>query len=69
MFRYIDSTDDSFLQNDETYQRILEQLSNPSFVILKSEEDKQLILKMISNCFHKYHNSMKTKSGSDAGHK
>lgn len=33
---------------------------------LKSGEDKkQLLLKMIPECYHKYHNSIKTKSKSD----
>ncbi|MDN5847206.1 MAG: hypothetical protein L0H53_13140 [Candidatus Nitrosocosmicus sp.] len=61
MYRYIDPSDDSFLKNDETYQRIKEQLE-PFISNLKSEEDKQLIFRMISNCYHKYHNSIKAKS-------
>ncbi len=65
MYRYIDPSEDSFLKNDNTYQRILKQLDNPFISNLKSEEDKQLILKMIANCYHKYHNSIKTKSQSD----
>ena len=64
MYRYIDSSDDSFLKNDDTYKRLKEQL-NPFISNLKPEEDKQLMLKMISNCYHKFHNSIKTKSQSD----
>lgn len=64
MYRYIDSEDDSFLNNDSTYQRIKEQL-NPITSNLKSEEDKQLILKMTGNCYHKFHSSIRTNSVSD----
>jgi hypothetical protein len=61
MYRYFDPVKDSFLQNDNTYQRILEQL-NPVTFNLKPEED---IVKMISNCYHKYHGSIRSKSESD----
>jgi hypothetical protein len=64
MYRYIDSSDDSFLQNDEIYQRIMKQL-NPFISNLKSGEDEQLMLKMISECYQKYHKSIKTRSQSD----
>lgn len=64
MYRYIDPSDDSFLQNDRTYQKILELLV-PFTSNLNLEEDKQLILRMISNCYHKYHNSIRTKSKGD----
>lgn len=64
MYRYIDPADDSFLNNDIIYQRILEQIY-PITSNLKSEEDKKLILKMIANCYHEYHNSIRTKSESD----
>ena len=64
MYRYLDPGEDSFLQNDETYQRIIEQL-NPFLSNLESEEDKRLLLRMISNCYHKHHNSIRTKSQSD----
>lgn len=61
MYRYINPSDDSFL-NDETYQRVREQMD--LFISnLKSEEDKQLMVRMISNCYHKYHDSIKIKSG------
>ena len=64
MYRYIDSSDDSFLKNDKTYKRLNEQLN--SFISnLTQEEDKQIMLKMISNCYHKFHNSIRTKSQSD----
>lgn len=64
MYRYVDPTEDSFLSNDSTYQRIKEQ-RNPINSNLKSEEDKQLILKMIANCYHIFHGSIRTKSESD----
>lgn len=64
MYRYLDPDEDSFLQNDKTYQRIVEQL-NPFLSNLESEEDKRLMLGMISNCYHKHHNSIRTKSKSD----
>ncbi len=65
MYRYIDSTDDPFLKNDEIYQKIINQL-DPIVSNLNSEEDKQLMLKMISDSYHKYHNSIRAKSESDA---
>jgi len=65
MYRYFDHADDSFLQNDKTYHRIGEQLS-PLISNLESEEDKQLILKMISDCYHKNHNSINSKSKGDS---
>jgi hypothetical protein len=64
MYRYIDPSEDSFLRNDRTYQKILE-LLEPFTSNLNSEEDKQSILKMIANCYHKYHNSIRNKSQSD----
>jgi hypothetical protein len=64
VYRYIDPSDDSFLKKDKIYQRI-EELLNPFISNLKSEEDKQLMLRMISKCYHKYHNSIITKSESD----
>lgn len=63
MYRYFDPTEDSFLQNDNTYQRIKE-LINPFISNLKPEED---ILKMIANCYHNYYRSIGTKSESDTG--
>lgn len=56
--------DDSYLKNDEIYQRIVDQL-NPFISNLNSEDDKQLLLRMISSCYHKYHNLIKAKSESD----
>jgi hypothetical protein len=64
MYRYFDHSEDSFLQNDEIYQKIVK-LLDPFTSNLNSEEDKQLMLKMISNCYHKYHNSIKLKCASD----
>ena len=64
VYRYIDPAEDSFLNNDDTFQKI-KKLLNPITSDLNSEEDKQLILKMIANCYHKYHNSIRAKSESD----
>lgn len=64
MYRYIDPSEDSFLQNDKIYQKIVK-LLDPFTSNLNSEEDRQLMLSMISNCYHKYHNSIKLKSASD----
>lgn len=64
MYQYIDPADDSNLNNDEIFQRIIKQLN--SFISnLNSEEDKQLLLKIRSNCYHKYHNSVRTKTKGD----
>ena len=64
MYRYIDPSEDSFLQNDKVYQKIVKLLdpftSNPN-----SEEDRQLIFRIILNCYHKYHKSIITRSQSD----
>lgn len=64
MYRYLDPSDDSFLKEDKNYQRIINQL-NPFISNLNSEADKHLMLKMISNCYHKYHNSIRAKSKGD----
>jgi hypothetical protein len=64
MYRYFDSSDDSFLKNDEIYQKIINKL-DPIVSNLNSEGDKQLMLKMISDSYHKYHNSIRAKSQSD----
>ncbi|MGD9533534.1 MAG: hypothetical protein AB7V56_07180 [Candidatus Nitrosocosmicus sp.] len=64
MYRYFDPDEDSFLKDDEIYQRIIKQL-NPFISNLNSEEDKQLILKMLSTCYHRYYKSIKTRSQND----
>jgi hypothetical protein len=64
MYRYIDPSEDSFLQNDKIYQKIVK-LLDPFTSNLNSEEDRQLIFRMISNCYHKYHKSILTRSRSD----
>jgi hypothetical protein len=64
MYRYIDPAEDCFLKSDKTYQRIIEQ-QNPFLSNLESEEEKRRMLRMISNCYHKFHNSIRTKSQSD----
>ena len=64
MYRYIDPADDTFLQKDKTYQRIREQV-NLFISNLESEEDKLVMSKILSNCYHKYHDSIRTKSQGD----
>jgi hypothetical protein len=60
MYRNIDPEDDSFLKDDEIYQRIVELLD--SSISNMDSEDKELMLNMLSNCYHKYHNSIRAKS-------
>jgi len=43
MFRYLDAPDDSFLQKDNDYNRLLKKLYN--FTEYLSSEDKELLLK------------------------
>ena len=63
MFRYLDAPDDSFLQKDNDYNRLLKKLRN--FTEYLSSEDKELLLKMINEVYYKYHRSILMKSESD----
>lgn len=63
MFRYLDASDDSFLQKDNDYNGLLEKLNN--FTECLSSEDKELLLKMINEVHYKYHKSILMKSESD----
>ncbi len=63
MFRYLDALDDSFLQKDNDYNRLLEKLHN--FTECLSSEDKELLLKTINEVYYKYHKSILMKSESD----
>jgi hypothetical protein len=63
MFRYIDASDDSLLQKDNDYNRLLKKLHN--FTECLSSEDKELFLKMINEVYYKYHKSILMKSESD----
>ena len=64
MYRYFDPSDDSFLKNEETFQRV-NKILNLFSSNLNSEEDKRLMSKMLSNSYHKYPDSIRAKSGSD----
>jgi hypothetical protein len=63
MFRYLDSSDGSFLQKDNDYNRLLKKLHN--FTECLSSEEKELLLKMINEVYYKYHKSILMKSESD----
>jgi len=63
MFRYLDAPDDSFLQKDNYYNRLLKKLRN--FTECLSSEDKELLLKMINEVYYKYHKSILMNSESD----
>ena len=63
MFRYLDASDDSFLQKDNDYNRLLKKLRN--FTEYLSSEDKELLLKMINEVYYKYHRSILMNSESD----
>ena len=63
MFRFLDASDDSFLQKDNDYNRLLRKLHN--FTECLSSEDKELLLKMINEVYYKYHKSILMKSEGD----
>jgi len=63
MFRYLDASDDSLLQKDNDYNRLIKKLSNFSDCL--SSEDKELLLKMINEVYYKYQKSILTNSDSD----
>ena len=63
MFRYLDASDDSLLQKDNEYNRLLKNLHN--FTKYLSFEDKELLLKMIYEVYYKYHKSILMKSEGD----
>ncbi len=61
MYRYLD---DFPMEKDEIYQRIKNKL-NEFFNNLSSQEDKELLLKMIRVVYFEYNKSIKTKADSD----
>ncbi len=63
MFRYLDASDDSFLQKGNDYNRLLKKLHN--FTEFLSSEDNELLLKMIYEVYYKYHKSILMKSEGD----
>jgi len=64
MYRYIDSSDNSHLTKDETYNRIIKKLDN-FMDRLSSPEDKELLLGMISEAYYKHSKAIQTRSESD----
>lgn len=63
MFRYFDTSDDSLLQNDKNYNKIIKKLNNLTEGL--SSADKKLLLKMVNEVYYKYQKSIQTKSESD----
>ena len=61
MHSYFDS--DETLK-DKTYQRVMGQFSI-HMEHLPAEEDRQLLSKMVSECYHKYHKSIMAKEKDD----
>ncbi len=61
MYRYFGDTEDP---KDETYQNIMEQLDG--FIEhLPSEEDRQILSKMVSNSYYKYYEAIKSMERDD----
>jgi hypothetical protein len=54
MYRYFDNTE---TPKDKTYQRVMSQFSR-YMEHLPTGEDRQLLSKMVSECYHKYHKSI-----------
>ncbi len=61
MYRYLDNTE---TPKDKSYQKIVE-LFNGFIEHLPSEEDRQLLSKMISDSYHKQNDSIKSKENDD----
>jgi hypothetical protein len=61
MYRYLDKYENP---KDKTYQKIMEQL-NGFMEHLPEEEDKQLLSRMVSECYYKYHESNKSMERDD----
>ncbi len=61
MYRYFD---DSETPKDKDYQKIMEQLDG-FMEHLPSEEDRQLLSRMVSECYYKYGKSIKSMENDD----
>ncbi len=61
MYRYLDTSEKS---KDKTYQKIMEQL-HIFMEHLPSEEDKKILSKMVSECYHKHCESIKSMERDD----
>ncbi len=63
MYRYSDNTE---TPKDKTFQKITEQLDG-FMEHLPSEEDKHLFSNMVSECYHKHYEAIKSMEGDDPG--
>ncbi len=63
MCRYSDNTE---TPKDKTFQKIMEQLDGFT-EHLPSEEDKHLFSKMVSGCYDKHYEAIKSMEGHDPG--
>jgi hypothetical protein len=61
MYRYFDNTE---TPKDKVYQKIMEQLDG-FMEHLPSEQDRQLLSKMVSECIHKHGKSIKSMEKDD----
>ena len=61
MYRYSDNTE---TPKDKTFQKIMEQLDG-FMEHLPSEDDKQILSKMVSECYYKYGKSIKSMENDD----
>lgn len=61
MYRHSDNTETT---KDKTYQKIMEQI-DIIMEHLPSEEDRQLLSKMVSECYYKYGKSIKSMEKDD----
>ena len=65
MYRNFEPKDnDSFLMQDPIYCNILRKLDE--FMAALSIDDKALFSKVISECYHKHYNQIKSKSSNDS---
>ena len=63
MFRYLANFE---TPKDKTFQKIMEQIDG-FMEQLPSEEDKHLFSKMVSECYHKHYEAIKSMEGDDPG--
>jgi len=64
MYRYLDSSVNSQLTKDQTFNRIIKRLDD-FMARLPSPEDKKLLLEMVSEVYYKRRKAIQTKSASD----
>ena len=61
MYRYFDNSE---APKDKDYQKIMDQF-HELMEHLPSEEDKQILSKMVSECYYKYYESIKSMEKDD----